>query len=138
AGPRRDLPAQRSRVPGTDQNPPPTDAAGAPSDSPETYAPPTWSLASGKGSGRVPFSDAARVARARRWRQRMGRTIFHGPFAGVILVSTLLAASPSTGAGTDRDETLQTGSTARQYHLHLPPAPPAGGRMPLVLVFHGG
>lgn len=65
----------------------------------------------------------------------MGRTIFHGPVVGVILASTLAAASPSTGAGSDRDETLQAGSAPRQYHLHLPPA---GGRIPLVLVFHGG
>jgi polyhydroxybutyrate depolymerase len=55
-----------------------------------------------------------------------------------ILACALGAGGPAGGAGGDRDETIRSGSVQRIYHVHLPPTAPAGGRLPLVIVFHGG
>jgi polyhydroxybutyrate depolymerase len=55
-----------------------------------------------------------------------------------VLACALGAAAPAGGAGGDRDETMQSGGVQRIYHVHVPPTAPAGGRFPLVLVFHGG
>jgi polyhydroxybutyrate depolymerase len=62
---------------------------------------------------------------------------------GSLLLASALACAlgvggPALGAGEDRDETIQSGGVQRMYHVHLPPTAPAGARLPLVLVFHGG
>ena len=59
-------------------------------------------------------------------------------YLAVMLACSLWAGGPAIGAAEDRTESIEIGAVQRIYHVHLPATAPIGGRLPLVLVFHGG